>query len=238
MDDDRVSPNPTLFMQPATRIVLFTGGLDSTVLAHTSIVDQNIRTRGIYFDLDRPPSPRERASINRTSAALDMAVEHVDLRRITDNVLGHLPFTLTASADLDFDPHGMRIPSAKARGGFASMLTLAAFYAHSLDIDKIAIAILEPQLNANPQVPGFLSGLSAALATLQPNLPSISFQLPYSTMSKADVIQAGAALGVPFEDTWSCHRYGEHHCGECVGCLARKQGFVAAGVADPTTYLV
>lgn len=225
-------------MQPATRIVLFTGGLDSTVLAYTSIVDQNIRTRGIYFDLDRPPGPRERASINRTSAALDMPIEYVDLRRITDNALGHLPFSLTASADLDFDPNGIRIFSAKARGGFASMLTLAAFYGHALDIDQIAVAILQSQISANPQVPSFLSGLSGALATLQPTLPSITFQTPFSAMSKADVIQAGATLGVPFEDTWSCHRYGEHHCGECVGCLSRKQGFIAASVADPTTYLV
>ncbi|MFO7562372.1 MAG: 7-cyano-7-deazaguanine synthase [Enhygromyxa sp.] len=217
---------------------MFTGGLDSTVLAYASIVQSSIRTRGIYFDLDRPPSPRERASINRTSKALDMAVEFVDLRRITTNVLGHLPFAMTAAADLDFDPNGERIPTAVARGGFASMLTLAAFYSHALDIDKIALALIKGQFIANPQIPTFLTQLSGALATLQPNLPAITFETPFSGMSKAQVITAGQALGVPFEDTWSCHRYGELHCGECVGCTSRKQAFTTAGVPDPTTYVV
>lgn len=222
----------------ATRVLMFTGGLDSTVLAYSTIAGQNIRARGIYFDLDRPPSLRERASINQTSAALNMPLELVDLRGITKNALGHLPFALNALPDLDFDPNGVRIFTAVARGGFAAMLTLAAFYSHALGISQIALAILQPQIAANPQLPGFLTQLSGALATLQPTLPAITFQLPFANMTKANVITAGQALGVPFEDTWSCHRYGEHHCGECGGCQSRKQAFVSANVADPTTYVV
>jgi 7-cyano-7-deazaguanine synthase len=222
----------------ATRVLMFTGGLDSTVLAYSTIAGQNIRTRGIYFDLDRPPSPRERASINQTSAALNMPLEIVDLRGITKNALGHLPFELTSISDYDTDPNGVRIFSAVARGGFAAMITLAAFYSHAMNITQVALAILQPQIAANPQLPGFLTQLSGALATLQPSLPPITFQLPYSNMTKANVITAGQALGVPFEDTWSCHRYGEHHCGECTSCQSRKQSFISANVADPTTYVV
>jgi 7-cyano-7-deazaguanine synthase len=58
-------------------------------------------------------------------------------------------------------------------------------------------------------------------------------------MHKADVIRRGAALGVPFELTLSCMQPVDgRHCGRCSKCRERRDGFIEAGVHDPTPYAV
>lgn len=60
---------------------------------------------------------------------------------------------------------------------------------------------------------------------------------PIQWMGKAEIIRLGESLGVDWAGTWSCYAGGELHCGECPTCRARRAGFEAAGVADPTVYL-
>ena len=56
-------------------------------------------------------------------------------------------------------------------------------------------------------------------------------------MHKADVIRLGAELGVPLELTLSCMKPVDGmHCGRCSKCRERRDGFLEAGVADPTLY--
>ncbi|MDP2345467.1 MAG: 7-cyano-7-deazaguanine synthase QueC [Deltaproteobacteria bacterium] len=70
----------------------------------------------------------------------------------------------------------------------------------------------------------------------------IRLQAPLVTMSKADIIREGTRLGVDYGLTWSCYDpqaspAGPRACGQCDSCLIRQQGFVDAGVSDPTRYL-
>ncbi len=63
-------------------------------------------------------------------------------------------------------------------------------------------------------------------------------QAPLIAMRKAEIIQAGARLGVDFALTLSCYEPNETGaaCGQCDSCRLRAQGFAAAGVPDPTRY--
>ena len=65
----------------------------------------------------------------------------------------------------------------------------------------------------------------------------IRLYTPIQWSSKADIIRMGTELGVDWASTWSCYAGGEHHCGTCPTCRARRAGFKAAGVKDPTVYL-
>jgi 7-cyano-7-deazaguanine synthase len=63
---------------------------------------------------------------------------------------------------------------------------------------------------------------------------------PLIAMSKAAIIQRGTQLGVDFGSTVSCYQAnvrGEA-CGHCDSCRLRSEGFHAAGVADPTHYVI
>ena len=59
---------------------------------------------------------------------------------------------------------------------------------------------------------------------------------PFVEHTKADIVVVGAALGVPFEHTWSCYNGREKHCGKCGTCVERIEAFSLAGVIDPTQY--
>lgn len=64
----------------------------------------------------------------------------------------------------------------------------------------------------------------------------IRLHTPIQWSSKAGVVTLGESLGVDWKNTWSCYKGEELHCGTCPTCLARKEAFQAAGVADPTPY--
>ena len=63
-------------------------------------------------------------------------------------------------------------------------------------------------------------------------------EAPLVSLSKADVIRTGIALGVDYGLTLSCYQpdAGGRACGKCDSCRLRRDGFVQAGVRDPTPY--
>ena len=67
---------------------------------------------------------------------------------------------------------------------------------------------------------------------------SFKIQAPLIAMSKADIIRAGAELGVDYGMTVSCYQAAEDGaaCGKCDSCRLRAAGFAAARIPDPTRY--
>jgi 7-cyano-7-deazaguanine synthase len=61
---------------------------------------------------------------------------------------------------------------------------------------------------------------------------------PLLSMTKAEIIRVGVALGVDYGLTHSCYDPAPDGaaCGECDSCQLRRRGFQQAGVADPTRY--
>ncbi len=61
---------------------------------------------------------------------------------------------------------------------------------------------------------------------------------PLIDLSKAEIIARGMVAGVDFAMTVSCYQPDSsgRACGRCDSCRLRAEGFVAAGVNDPTRY--
>jgi 7-cyano-7-deazaguanine synthase len=61
---------------------------------------------------------------------------------------------------------------------------------------------------------------------------------PLIRMSKVEIIRAGTALGVDYGLTHSCYdpEADGAACGSCDACHLRRQGFLGAGLPDPTRY--
>lgn len=66
----------------------------------------------------------------------------------------------------------------------------------------------------------------------------MTIHTPIILLSKADIIRRGAALGVNFARTVSCYQADAagHACGGCDACRIRRDGFLSAGISDPTRY--
>jgi 7-cyano-7-deazaguanine synthase len=218
-------------------LVMLSGGLDSTVLVYQLTQKENRNISGIYYNLGRKPQIREIASHNQLAIGLNFPIETVDLTGLDKIFHGHLSYKAMQSAEADVDPFGPRIAVRLVRlGGFASLMTMSAFYAHAIGVDRVGIGILDIQAATYPGFPEFREKLSEALNILQKGLPKIEFYAPFENMSKSSVIELGQQLGVPFEKTWSCFEGNEFHCGICSACEQRKVAFKQAGVDDPTIY--
>lgn len=61
----------------------------------------------------------------------------------------------------------------------------------------------------------------------------LRLEAPFVSVSKAEVVKTGLALGVPYELTWSCYEGGDKPCGVCGTCIDRQAAFEKNGVTDP-----
>jgi len=64
----------------------------------------------------------------------------------------------------------------------------------------------------------------------------ITIEAPLLEKTKAEIIELGNKLSVPFGLTWSCYLGSDKACGRCDSCQLRLKGFKEAGVSDPLEY--
>lgn len=115
------------------------------------------------------------------------------------------------------------------------MLAVAAGYAISLKADSVAYAAHAGDHAIYPDCrPEFADALGKALALC--DWSQVRLDRPFLGMTKSQIVEIGAKLGVPFQDTWSCYNGRDLHCGKCGTCTERREAFQLARVADPTLY--
>ena len=114
------------------------------------------------------------------------------------------------------------------------MLAVAGGWAISLRFDRVAFGAhggdhaIYPDCRAE-----FADAMDAVLALA--DWHKIQLVRPFVGITKTDIVTLGAKLGVPFENTWSCYKGTELHCGRCGTCVERREAFHLAGIQDPTT---
>jgi 7-cyano-7-deazaguanine synthase len=122
-------------------------------------------------------------------------------------------------------------------------LALALGWAEALGARDLFIGVNAVDYSGYPDCrPEFIAAFEklAALATKAGVEGGEGFRVHASLieLSKADIIRRGAALGVDFGLTVSCYQADPQGraCGRCDSCRLRREGFAAAGLADPTRY--
>ena len=217
-------------------VVLLSGGLDSaTVLAearaqglicHSLAVDYGQRHRA---ELDAA------AALSASLGARSHTVVSVDLRAIGGSAL---------TADLAVPTEaseGIPITYVPARNTL--MLSLALGHAEVLAATQIWMGVNAVDYSGYPDCrPAFIEAFQA-LANLATKAAvegrPLSIQTPLIALSKAQIIRRGMDLGVDYAQTVSCYQADAQGraCGRCDSCRLRREGFAAAGVADPTRYV-
>ena len=122
-------------------------------------------------------------------------------------------------------------------------LSLALAWAEVLGAQDIFIGVNAVDYSGYPDCrPDFVAAFErlANLATRAgvEGTARIRIRTPLISLCKADIIRRGLELGVSFGDTVSCYQADTagRACGRCDSCRLRREGFAAAGVADPTRY--
>jgi 7-cyano-7-deazaguanine synthase len=116
------------------------------------------------------------------------------------------------------------------------LLSKAAIYCARHHVPRLALGPLagNPFPDATPE---FFAAMAHALSLGLAH--PLEIATPFTGLHKSDVIRQGVELSVPLELTLSCmNPAGGLHCGRCSKCRERRDGFLDAGVEDPTSYAV
>jgi len=217
--------------------VLLSGGLDSaTVLAMARA--QGLDCHCLSLDYGQ----RHRAELvaaERVATALGAAGHRtiaLDLRAFGGSAL-------TDSA-IDVPTGGVApgIPVTYVPARNTIMLSLALAWAEVLGAQDIFCGVNAVDYSGYPDCrPEYIKAFEA-MANLATKAAvegaRLTVHAPLIDLSKAGIIQAGVRLGVDYALTVSCYQADDEGraCGACDSCRLRREGFAAAGVADPTRY--
>ena len=212
-------------------VIVVSGGLDSITLLYEKQAEIAL---GISFDYGSNHNSKE-------IPFAKMHCERLGIKHITINLeFMHQYFksSLLEGGDAipegNYDEENMKSTVVPFRNGI--MLSIAVGLAESHGLKRIFIANHGGDHTIYPDCrPEFIQAIDdAAQAGTYEN---VRIEAPYTNITKADIVKRGSALGIHYEDTWSCYKGGDIHCGKCGTCTERKEAFELAGVQDPTEYI-
>ena len=224
-----------------TAVVLFSGGLDSTTVLALAI-DQGFAVHALTIDYGQ----RHRFEIEAArSLASDMGARHTELR-LNLSAFGGSALTdenIAVPKSENANEIGEGIPVTYVPARNLVFLSVALSLAESVGAQDIFIGVNAVDYSGYPDCrPEFMRSFeeTANLGT-KAGVEGEGFKIhaPLSGMSKNEIIQTGALLGVDYGRTHSCYDPSPDGlaCGHCDSCLLRKKGFDEAGVVDPTRYV-
>ncbi|MFZ9060225.1 MAG: 7-cyano-7-deazaguanine synthase QueC [Steroidobacteraceae bacterium] len=223
-------------MSAKPAVVLVSGGLDSaTVLAMARA--QGFACHALSFDYGQ----RHRAELAAAARVADAlgAVAH-KVVSIGIDALGGSALT-DPDIEVPTQPSaGIPVTYVPARN--TVFLALALGWAEVLDAEDLFIGVNAVDYSGYPDCrPAFIEAFES-LANLATRAGveggRFTIHTPLIQLSKGDIIRRGQALGVDFAQTVSCYQADDsgRACGVCDSCRLRRQGFISAGLPDPTRY--
>ena len=218
-------------------VVLVSGGLDSaTILAMARA--QDFACYALSFDYGQRHRVELQAAA-RVATALN-AAEHKVIKLDLAGIGGS---ALTDPAIAVPDRPGEGIPVTYVPARNTIFLALALGWAEVLKAQDIFIGVNAVDYSGYPDCrPEFIAAFekTANLAT-KAGVEGFAFNIhtPLIRLSKAQIIQEGARLGLDYAITVSCYQPDPQGraCGRCDSCRLRREGFAAAGMVDPIRYV-
>jgi 7-cyano-7-deazaguanine synthase len=219
-------------------VVLVSGGLDSaTCLAIAR--DEGFECYALSFAYGQRHSAELHAAarVASTLGAVEHRVMTIDLAAFGGSALTDTHLAVPEG------PGSGGIPITYVPARNTVFLSFALAWSEVLEAHDIFIGVNAVDYSGYPDCrPEFVSAFErmANLATragVEGELP-LRIRTPLIDSSKADIIRRGVSLGVDFAQTVSCYQADEsgRACGRCDSCRLRREGFHAAGIADPTHY--
>jgi 7-cyano-7-deazaguanine synthase len=225
-------------MNDRPAVVLLSGGLDSaTALAIAK--DRGYDAYALSFRYGQRHEI-EIAAAERVAGALGVhrhVVADIDLRVFGGSALtSEVDVPHRGSlADLD---EGIPVTYVPARN--TVFLSFALAWAETLNSSDIFIGVNALDYSGYPDCrPEYIEAFRrmANLATKAgvEGRQSLTIHTPLISLTKAEIIRCGSALGVDYALTHSCYDPDSsgRPCQTCDSCLLRAKGFAEAGLVDP-----
>ena len=219
-------------------VILLSGGLDSaTCLAIAR--SEGFEAYCLSFDYGQRHNAELKAAaqIANTQGAIEHRVAKIDLATFGGSAL--------TDARIPVPTDGVQdnlIPVTYVPARNTIMLSYALAWSEVLGANDIFIGVNAVDYSGYPDCrPEFIAAFQtmARLATkVGVEGAQMNIHTPLISLSKAQIIQRGTALGVDYGLSVTCYKADSQGraCGVCDACRLRQAGFEAAGVVDPTRY--
>ena len=213
-------------------VVLFSGGLDSTVLV-SHLLSKGAEVRLLSIDYGQRHA-KELAHGDALARHMNLARKSLSLPDLGDLLKGSsLTDDSVELPEGHYAEESMKATVVPNRNMI--LLALAGGYALSSGFDTIAYAAHAGDHFIYPDCrPEFAEAMGKALGLA--DWEDLKLYRPFVDKTKADLVKLGTELGSPLEMTWSCYAGMDNHCGKCGTCVERKEAFELAKVPDPTKY--
>lgn len=223
-------------------VVLLSGGLDSTtVLAMAQ--EMGFECFALTFQYGQ-----------RHNVEIEASKRIAEKYEVSQHIVAQLDLRLFGGSALTAD---IDVPKARDEGEMSSgipvtyvparntiFLSIALGWAEVLGSDDIFIGVNAIDYSGYPDCrPEFIEsfGRTANLATKAgvEGRQRLTIHTPLISLTKAEIIHRGMALGVDYGETTTCYDPSPqgHACGECDACKLRLKGFADAGMTDPAPYV-
>lgn len=215
-----------------TVVLLFSGGLDSTVALY-DLQQKGLEVKCLSV-LYGQRHQKELASAEAICGKLGIERKVADLESLKPFLKGNSQTDQIEVPEGHYAEETMKLTVVPNRNMI--MLSIAIGWAISLKYDAVAYAAHTGDHTIYPDCrEEFIESMQRAAKLC--DWHTINLISPFSKINKTQIVELGAKLKVPFADTWSCYKGLEKHCGKCGTCTERKEAFQKAGLTDPTEYL-
>lgn len=223
-------------------IVLLSGGLDSTVMLAMAL-SRGRECVALTFDYHQRN--------HHEMEAARLVAHHYDLQvkliSISPNTFSSSPLVSTACPipkDRSLSQiYSGGIPSTYVPGRNTLFLAYAMGQAEIYEAEEIYLGVNHADRTGGyPDTrPEYIQAMQTVfnIATKQASQGAVpQIIAPLIRWYKRDIVKQGIALKAPLQLTLSCYDPSADliHCGRCDACYLRKEGFISAGMRDPTAY--
>ena len=211
-------------------IIILSGGMDSTTMLYEY---KDEIALALSFNYGSNHNEKELYFARLHCDRLDIPHIIIPLEFIHDYFHSSLLEGADAIPEGNYDDENMRSTVVPFRNGI--MLAIAAGMAESRGLKRLMMANHSGDHAIYPDCrPEFISAMSNATEAGSYN--GVTVLAPYTNITKGDIARRGKELGIDYNETWSCYKGGEKHCGKCGTCVERKEALHDAGIEDTTEY--
>ena len=217
-------------------VVCLSGGMDSAVTAALALKTHDLAL--LHANYGQRTESRELSCFELLADHFGVApsrrlvVDFTSLRQI-----GGSSLTDRAIEVRHGEPEEGVVPTSYVPFRNAHLLAASTSWAEVLGASAIFVGAVEADSSGYPDCrPAFFAAFAQAIRLGTRADTTIAIETPVIDLNKAEIIQRGLALNVPFGLTWSCYEANDAACGECESCRLRLHAFERAGAKDPIPY--
>ncbi len=223
-------------------IILCSGGLDSTVCAHYVMKKLGYKEiKMLFFDYGQRSFKAEKKAMIRCAKDVEAEYHLISLNGLNKLIFSGITHNVKHEKLTRKNLRNTKEESSKFYVPFRNTIfaSYAIAYAETLGRkDKVTIFFgfkSEGSESYSDTTKEYVKELNNLLKKMK--ILNVNVSAPLIDMDKEDIVTLGVDLHVPIEKTFSCYINSKTHCGKCLACVLRQEGFYWANIRDRTRYL-